>query len=268
MVKFKNANEARHSITEIVNMIKRKLGLEIIPIPERPNGKEALTVLHLPDRPNQMTEKDKNAGFSQLSRFDTIFVIDDTGSMQMAANSSEAAILDTKSRWDVLTKSLQYIANIAAEHDKDGVDIHFLISSNLDQTNVSSGQEVLNLLGEVDLEQGVGGTYFEPVLADILGPYVSNYKDYFDLTKKRMKATRPKPLNVIVLTDGRDDGEGATEELLVSIAKQLDEMHAPSTQVGIQFLQVGDDQDAAKYLSKLDNDLKTKYGVRDVSVPC
>ncbi|RDL35947.1 uncharacterized protein BP5553_06559 [Venustampulla echinocandica] len=264
MVKFKNANEARHSITVIVNMIKRKLGLEIIPTPDLTGSKEIISVLRLPDQVIGTIEKDKNAGFSQLARFDTIFVIDDTGSMQMAASSSEAANSNPRSRWDVLTKSLQYIANIASEHDKDGVDIHFLISSHLDQTNISNGQEVLNLLAGVDLEQGVGGTYLEPVLATILGPYVANYQEYFDLTRKRMKATKPKPLNIIVLTDGKDDDPETTEEQLVDIAKQLDEMHAPKSQVGVQFMQVGDDPEAAEYLKRLDNDLKTKYGVRDI----
>ncbi|KAH8665220.1 hypothetical protein BGZ60DRAFT_516466 [Tricladium varicosporioides] len=264
MVKFKNANDARNPITLIVNMIKQQLGLEVTPTPECPNSRETLPVLHLPVLSNQVIEKDKNAGFSPLVRFDTIFVIDDTGSMQYAANSSEEANPNPKSRWDVMTKSLQYIANIAAEHDKNGVDIHFLISSHLDQTNISSGQEVLNLLAQVDLEQGVGGTYIEPILATILGPYIANYEEYFDLTRKRMKATRPKPLNIIVLTDGKDDEPGTTEEHLVSVAKKLDKMHAPQTQVGVQFMQVGDDPEAAEYLKRLDDDLKTNYGVRDI----
>lgn len=265
MVKFANATEARHSITEIVNMIKRKLGLDIIPTPE-PKVGEPLTVIHLPDQPDQIIEKDKNAGFKQLARFDTVFVIDDTGSMQSPASSSATAPSDNTSRWDVLTRSLQFIANIAAEHDKDGVDIHFLISSDLNRTNVASGQEVLNLLAEVDLEQGVGGTYFEPVLANILGPYVANYREYFDSSRKKLKATQPKPLNIIVLTDGQDDEEDATEELLVRIAKQLDDINAPANQVGIQFLQVGDDPEAARYLKRLDNDLKQAHGVRDVRI--
>jgi hypothetical protein len=266
MVKFASATEARHTITEIVKMIRRKLGLAIIPTPQHTNSSQHLTVLAVPGLDQRSdTSKDKNAGFSQLTQFDTVFVIDDTGSMQEPANSLEPHTAESKSRWDVLTRSLQYIANIAAEYDKDGVDIHFLISTELDQTNIASGQEVLNLLTQVNLEQGVGGTYLETALADILGPYVASYQKYFQEKVAKLKTTRPKPLNIIVLTDGKADDAEDLEELLVRIAKQLDEMNAPKSQVGIQFLQVGDDEEAANYLEYLDNQIKGKYGIRDVS---
>jgi hypothetical protein len=264
MVKFASANDARYPITEIVNMVKRKLGLGIIPTPST-GSNIPLMVLPVPGLPDEISHKDKNEGFSQLSQFDTVFVIDDTGSMQLPAKASDSEAPDTTTRWDVLTTSLQYIADIAAKYDKDGVDIHFLLSKWLNQTNVTSGQEVLNLLEQVDLTQGGGGTYFEPVLAKILGPYVANYQEYFDKVRRRLKAVEPKPLNIIVLTDGKDDEEDATEEMLVRIAKKLDEMSVPRSQVGIQFLQVGDDPEAAIYLEYLDNEIKTKHGVRDVS---
>ena len=73
--------------------------------------------------------------------------------------------------------------------------------------------------------------------------------------------------DVIIITDGADDDEEATEDLLVGIAKRLDDMTAPRSQIGIQFLQVGDDPKAAEFLKKLDDDLKNEYGIRDVSYP-
>jgi hypothetical protein len=161
---------------------------------------------------------------------------------------------------------MQYIGNIAAEYDRDGVDIHFLISTELNQTNIKSGQEVLNLLARVDLEKGSGGTYFATVLAEILGPYVARYKDYFEATKRREKAAKPLPLNVIVLTDGKADDAKSTKKTIIKIGKQLDAMNAPDTQVGLQFLQVGDDGEAAKWLKSLDNDLEAENDVRDVSL--
>jgi hypothetical protein len=265
MVKFASPNEARHTITEIINMIKRKLGLVIIP--EVGNVTARLSVLpvsELDQRSNK--SKDENAGFSQLSQFDTIFVIDDSGSMQEPANSREPHTANSKSRWDVLTRSLQYIAQIAAEYDKDGVDINFLISTHLDETNITNGQVVLNLLSQVNLEEGVGGTYLEPALADILGPHVACYETYFEDKKKKLKTTKPKPLNIIVLTDGKADDAEDLESLLVRIARQFDKMNAPRSQVGIQFLQVGDDEEAAKFLEYLDDTITNKYNIRDVSL--
>jgi len=47
------------------------------------------------------------------------------------------------------------------------------------------------------------------------------------------------------------------------MGKKLDKMNAPLTQVGIQFLQVGDDDEAAKWLKSLDDDLEDDHDVRD-----
>jgi hypothetical protein len=57
-----------------------------------------------------------------------------------------------------------------------------------------------------------------------------------------------------------DDPESA----IASIAKRLDEVHAPLTQLGIQFVQVGDDAKAKKYLDELDNELNTTHKIRDM----
>jgi hypothetical protein len=267
MVKFRDGTEARLVITEILNMIKRKLKMPIEPIsPGAPLG-PILPVIALPDNlvPAPGPGED-NEGFSQLSQFDTIFVVDDTGSMGLPADSNEVYIPEqTKSRWDVLTRSLQYIANIAAEYDEDGVDIQFLKTRKLNRSNIQSGQEVLNLLQQVDYTKTKGGTYFEEALAPILGPYVQRYKNYFEKLTRQEEAVEVKPLNVIIITDGADDDEEVTEELLVGIAKKLDDMTAPRSQVGIQFLQVGDDPKAADFLKRLDDDLKKVYGIRDVS---
>lgn len=267
MVKFASGNDSRQIITEIVNMIKRKLGVsdeEVLP------GFSSVSispvpVLPVPSIPSPGEGKDNNEGFGRLSQFDTLFIIDDTGSMQLPADSTETATNDTKSRWNILTRSLQYIANIAAQYDEDGVDIRFLMSRQLNQTNLKNGQQVLNLLRRVDLTKGQGGTYFEEALAPILGSYVARYKRYFDALTRQEVAAEVKPLNVIVVTDGADDDEEATEDLLVDIGGKLDAMSAPRSQVGIQFLQVGDDKKAAEFLKRLDDDLKKKYRIRDVS---
>ena len=79
-------------------------------------------------------------------------------------------------------------------------------------------------------------------------------------------------------TDARriaDDAEGA----IVQIARRLDKAGAtlsqvrplcsqtrgasyPCVQVGIQFIQIGTDDGARKFLEKLDNDLKEKHTIR------
>ncbi|KAH0559489.1 hypothetical protein GP486_003997 [Trichoglossum hirsutum] len=263
MVKFANGNEAREISTEIVNMIQRKLNIPVTPSLNLPPS-SGLTVLQPPGyEGKEAPGTDDNKGFGRLALLDTIFVIDDTGSMQVAADSNDPAGPDRKSRWNVLTQSMQYIANIAAEYAPDGVGIYFLKSTHLNKTNIKSGQEVLNLLAQVDLGQGMGGTYFATALAEILGPYAARYRDFFEAAKRRRKADRVRPLNVIVLTDGKADDASSTKRIIIRIGKQLDDMFASDSQIGLQFLQVGDDQDAAEWLKSLDNDLESEHDIRD-----
>lgn len=265
-MKFASGNEARETMTEIVNMIKRKLEIPIIATASSIASTLELLVLTPPRyEADKSRGRDDNTGFARLALFDTVFVIDDTGSMQMTANSDEVAAPGIKTRWDVLTNSMQFIGNIAAEYDPDGVDIYFLVSTDLNQTNIKSGQAVLNLLAEVDLTKGSGGTYFAEVLADILGTHVARYDDYFKAAKRREKVDKVRPLNVIVLTDGKANDGNATKKTIIKMGRKLDDMNAPLTQIGIQFLQVGDDNDAAKWLKSLDDDLEDNHDVRDVS---
>jgi hypothetical protein len=264
MVKFQSGTEARISDMAIINMVERSLGLVETPgIPDAgsSSAKEVLKV----ELSQQEKGQDVDAGFGLLSRFDTIFVIDDTGSMQLSAKSSDSSSAKPVSRWDTLVRCLQYIADIAAKYDDDGIEMRFLIHKELNTEGIKNGQEVLNLLAKVDLSKGSGGTFFEPVLAAILGPYVGRYKDYFEAAKKKESALEPKPINIIILTDGLDDEAEETEDLLKRIAQKLDNMYASASQVGIQFLQVGDDEGAAKFLDHLDNDLKKQHDIRDVS---
>jgi hypothetical protein len=54
------------------------------------------------------------------------------------------------------------------------------------------------------------------------------------------------------------------ESTIASIAKRLDQVHAPLTQLGIQFVQVGDDAKARRYLEELDDELANIHKIRDM----
>ena len=59
---------------------------------------------------------EKDDPFLFLANFDTIFLIDDSGSMDA----------ETPSRWHQVGSTLSKIAPICTQHDEDGIDIHFL----------------------------------------------------------------------------------------------------------------------------------------------
>ncbi|BGP24844.1 hypothetical protein Rt10032_c09g3794 [Rhodotorula toruloides] len=103
-----------------------------------------------------------------------------------------------------------------------------------------------------------GSTPTGVVMDEILRDYVERVED------ARQTKERVKPLLLLVLTDGRADDTDLVRDVIVEMAQRLDEVRAPPFQLGIQFIQIGDDPDARAFLQELDDDLKPQLGVRDM----
>jgi len=52
------------------------------------------------------------------------------------------------------------------------------------------------------------------------------------------------------------------EPAIIQAAKRLDARLFPLSQVGIQFVQIGQDEDAAEFLRELDDNLSSVHGIR------
>ncbi|KAI9884851.1 MAG: hypothetical protein M1823_003378 [Watsoniomyces obsoletus] len=179
--------------------------------------------------------------FAFLSTFDTIFLIDDSGSM--AGRS-----------WRETASAILSIAPVCTAHDSDGIDIHFL-NHGVHQpglyTQITSVETIQHIFNTV---QPRGGTPTGIRLHQLLKPYLARYKAHPATTK---------PLNIVVITDGVPSDD--VESVIVSAAKKLDAMDAPAWQVGIQFFQVGNEAGAAAALQELDDGLaEVAGGVRDM----
>lgn len=199
------------------------------------------------------TEEDPHAF---LSTFDTVFLIDDSGSM---AGKS----------WKETRDVLKNIAPVCAAHDADGVDVYFLNTKNTGHDSNSAG-------GFLNIKDAAAVTsLFETVrphaatptgtrLQHILNPYVRGYEEALRAHGGDPEETGVKPLNVIVITDGvpTDDPEA----VLLRIAKKLDRLDAPPYQLGVQFFQVGSEAGAREALIELDDNLgrEAGEGVRDI----
>jgi hypothetical protein len=269
MVKPENAEAQRLFSLEITEMIRAQLNLPVMPSshPAPPNQQKIPKGVRISNPTSINKNYDTPYGFARLSQYNTVFIIDDTGSMQQPAKSyPDSDGPHPITRWELLTRSLEQVGQIAADNDEDGVDIYFIMNHDLQQKNLKTNQEIQDLLAKVDLTKGSGGTYFQPILAEIMGPYRSKYQDYFEAQKESKNATQPKGLNIIVITDGEDDGADDTEEFIARYAKDLDKIDVPLKKVGIQFLQIGDDAKAAAYLKTLDDELKLRHQIRDVGV--
>ena len=69
-----------------------------------------------------------------------------------------------------------------------------------------------------------------------------------------------------MLTDGEPSPRQNVEKIIVKYAKKLEKLNVSEYKVGIQFVQIGGDEKARKFLQSLDDDLMEKHGLdRDVS---
>ncbi|KAL2047637.1 hypothetical protein N7G274_000679 [Stereocaulon virgatum] len=251
------------------------------------NGWREPNIVRRSTVPNGITVNDDDDPFNRLIMFDTVFIVDDTGSMIKAARDREP---EGQDRWAATAEALQHITQLAASKDPDGIDIRFLKSGNLNEDNITSVDTVMEILGLIDMYDGShgGGTVFKEHLEDEISPRLELYRDYLEqecsykenlrrLAKDRQaraRLVRPKPptkLNLIVITDGQADDRQEVEDYIVETALELDKLKAPTAQIGIQFVQIGEDASAREYLKRLDDDLKRRDPpIRDIvdTTPC
>jgi hypothetical protein len=52
------------------------------------------------------------------------------------------------------------------------------------------------------------------------------------------------------------------ESVIVGAARRLDQSGVPARQMGVQFAQIGDDEDATEALRELDEGLAERHGIR------
>ena len=176
--------------------------------------------------------------YAFLKSFDTVFLIDDSGSM--AGRS-----------WKETGKALETITPICTQRDADGIDVYFLNhpDSSL-YKNITTAGTVVEIFQTV---RPTGATPTGQRLNKILKPYLQRYEKDPDSTK---------PINIIVITDGEPSDD--VESPIIQAAKKLDKLDAPAWQVGIQFFQVGKEPGAREHLKQLDDGLRELAGDEDL----
>lgn len=166
---------------------------------------------------------------AKLSEFDTIVLVDRSGSMNGTAKGFPT-------RWAQAAELTTGIAGIAATVDEDGITViqfggSFNPSKDV-QDNVKDASGVGSLFAS---HTPYGGTPLAQALE-------AAFKKKFDAGKKAI---------VFVVTDGVPDDAEAVKKAIVAASKKLTD----SSELRVQFIQVGDDASATKYLEGLDNDL-------------
>ncbi|KAI4273170.1 MAG: hypothetical protein L6R38_006406 [Xanthoria sp. 2 TBL-2021] len=188
--------------------------------------------------------KKREKVYGRLRKYDTVFLIDDSGSMYGR-------------RWYTASKALADTAAIAVRYDRDGIDVKFFNEPLEDNEgkNITSSERVMELFSKVQPE---GPT----LTADLLEAELNEYMYQYDRNRSK------RGLNLIILTDGEPEEGQDVERVIIKYANQLRDARAPLFHVGIQFVQIGADSTATEFLRRLDSKLKGTHNLdRDVSLP-
>ena len=216
-------------------------------------------------------EIDDDTAFSYLAFFDTVFILDNTGSMQVPAGQQD----EYRSRWDLLEEALKSVVQKTIDNDKDGVDVYFLKGGRDYGLNIEHVDQVPAIEEKLEearrllsTPQSAGGTYFKESLKLAIDQRLTDHRKYIVGRRKNPQLQQPKALNLIVVTDGAADDPILVKQYLRETAEELDYMEALPAYIGIQFVQVGDDPGATQWLNELDDNLSQEPNskLRDVSI--
>ncbi|KAJ6615585.1 hypothetical protein B0H10DRAFT_2040034 [Mycena sp. CBHHK59/15] len=178
---------------------------------------------------------------------------------------NEIGSKDGVTRWDEAGKALELLAETAQEYDSDGIDIHFL-NNEKKALNMKSSTDVRNIF---DKARPFGGTPTGQRLKKLINPHIVRLEaariDADGTPRDRKTGQVIKRVNFIVITDGVATDDPATKNTIIKAATHLKALtNLCSIQVGIQFVQIGNDDAATKALKALDDDLHKAGNIRDI----
>ncbi|KAG8678533.1 hypothetical protein FRC09_019757, partial [Ceratobasidium sp. 395] len=160
-------------------------------------------------------DMDREYALEQLAKYDTQFLIDDSGSM-------------AGSRWVEARDALMGVARGVANED----DVKELFDSVRPASGTPTGERLEQILASYILrleDAKANGVKAKAGLGD------EKMKAGLGDAKARLEDEKIKPLNVIVITDGEPSDD--PESVIIAAARQLDAGRFPLAQVGIQFIQ-------------------------------
>lgn len=210
----------------------------------QPEGFEGWTAI--PGAGDRAVFRIQNDKFNNV---DNVFVVD--------ANE------DMAEHWDDMTADAAQIGDAGIRGDSDGMDIFFAgVESDEAEDDDSPAGGFLNVYNPLFLQEAfqkikAAGFASEEALAATIARIFAKYLANYNATADKSKI---KSLNMIVWTDGTFSQE-AFEATLVRIAKDLEAVGAPKTQVGIQLFRVGNVDGVAEKFDYYDNDLKDAHGL-------
>ncbi|KAJ6524528.1 hypothetical protein B0H19DRAFT_971923, partial [Mycena capillaripes] len=160
-------------------------------------------------------------------------------------------------------QALEALAETAQQYDADGIDIHF-INNPLVASNMKSSADVRTIFSKV---RPVGATPTGERLDGLLKACLKKLEEALILPDgtptDRKTGETIKRVNFIVITDG--EATDNPKLAVIDAAARLKALsHLCLTQVGIQFVQIGNDTTATRALKELDDDIHKAGNIRDI----
>lgn len=181
-----------------------------------------------------------NDGFPEMTvdqakEYDHIILVDQSGSMGDPSTKMEG-----KNRWEEAAEFTTAYARFAEQVDDDGITLILFNSRATVHDSVTADK-----VKETFSKNRPGGS---TNLADAL-------KKAFE-----KKFAAGKNAIVLVLTDGVPDSQSEVVKAIIDASNKIER----DEQLAVQFIQIGDDPGAAKFLQKLDDDLQKEDAKFDI----
>lgn len=168
----------------------------------------------------------------KLEGVDVTVLIDQSGSM---ASPDRAG----KSRWEAAEEGTIALAAKAAKFDPDGITV--ITFNNRPTKYEGVGVEKV---AQIFKEKDPSGS------TNLAGALDVAFTDFF--ARKSAGGSKPAGELFIVVTDGEPDSRSDVKDSITKAANKLDR----DEELGILFVQIGNDPGAARFLKELDDDLK------------
>ena len=177
----------------------------------------------------------------QLKLRDWYLLVDRSGSMNEPVKSGSSL-----TRWAEAQEATTALARFAEEFDDDGISVVLFSTNHSLHDNITAGGDLVKKLFTDNQPNGNTNTS---------GALLSVTDAYF--TRKAANAAETKPLVIFIVTDGEPNSKEDLQNAITAIANKVDNVD----EIRINFIQVGDNAEAKKYLHHLDSELTCKFDI-------
>lgn len=176
----------------------------------------------------------------RLDKRDHVFIFDNCNSMDPY--------------WDEVVEQAKLLAYLVKRVDKNGLDLYATIAKDDDPNRHMCVKNTTDLVKHVARLKRSSSRDITQTLRQVLDPYLTslrashNSRTYlYDLYSRDVK-----PMTIYIFTDGIWTRDSDPSPLIKKAADTLEQTQHPYDQLGIQFIQWGDDPNGTQRLGNLD----------------